>query len=188
MTQPSLTLTDGITLLSGKVFDFNNPEAAEINLDDIAIPLSNNCRYAGQLPLGRWYSVAQHAVNTSYIVPLEHAFTALLHDTAEAFTNDIVTPLKVAVPLFKQLELIIERDMARRFGFEFPLPPEVKLADLQMLGLEMKNIRGQDPKTWAILDGIEFDHLLPLVSLESWTPRQAYYNFISRFEELQADK
>lgn len=181
----SVQLTDGISLLSGEMFDFNNPDAAKVTLDDLAIPLANICRYAGQLPLGKWYSVAQHAVNTSLIVPKEHAFEALMHDTAEAMTNDIVTPLKVAVPIFKELEVTIESSMARRFGFQYPMSPAVVLADKQMLGLEMRYIRGQDTSQHAILDGIEFDHLLPLVDLTSNSPRIAHANFIRRYEELR---
>ena len=38
-------------------------------------------------------------------------------------------------------EQLIEADMAERFGFQYPLPPEVHLADRQMLALEMKYIR-----------------------------------------------
>ncbi len=177
-------LTDGITLLSGAVFDFNNPDDCDIVLSDIAIPLSNICRYAGQLPLGKWYSVAQHAVNVSRILPREFALTGLLHDTAEAFTNDIVTPLKVAVPLFKELEVKIETSILRRFDIQYPMPAEVHLADRQMLGLEMKYLRGHDPYAHAIMEGVEFEHLLPLVSLESWSPRLAYHNWMERYKEL----
>lgn len=177
-----MQLSHGITLLSGKVFDYNDPAKADVDLEDIATPLSNICRYAGQLPI--FYSVAQHAVNASYIVPREDAFTALMHDTAEAFTNDIVTPLKVAVPLFKELELRIESTMAEKFGFQFPLPPSVMLADKQMLGLEMQYIRGQDIREHAVLDGVEIEHLVDLVDLTSWSPRLARSRFIERFNEL----
>lgn len=179
-----MELKDGITLLSGKRFDYNAPGACAVEIEDIAQPLSQICRFAGQLPY--FYSVAQHAVNTSYIVPPQFAYTALMHDTAEAFTNDIPTPLKVAVPAFKALETDIEYAMGERFGFQFPLPAEVMLADRQMLGLEMLHIRGQDPRDHAILDGIEFEHLLPLVELQTWTPRLAYANFMRRYKELRA--
>lgn len=183
----SIALVDGITLLSGELFDYENPHLGAVSLDDLAIPLANNCRFAGQLPLGHWYSIAQHAVNASRIVEREFAFEALMHDTAEAFTNDITTPLKVRVPLFKEIEQKIESDMARRFNFRYPMTTEVRMADLQMLAIEMKYLRGQDPSAWAILDGIEFEHLLPLVDLNSKSPRVAYADFISRYEELKPD-
>lgn len=183
MTQ--LDLKDGITLMSGALFSYQDPAACEVTIEDIAQPLSNICRFAGQLPY--FYSVAQHSVNASYIVAPEFAYTALLHDTAECFTGDIVTPLKVAVPQFKELELKIEAVMAERFGFQFPLPPEVKLADLQMLGLEMEFIRGQDCSQHSVLNGIDYRSMefMPGVELKTWSPRQACANFIRRYEELR---
>jgi hypothetical protein len=178
-----MELKDGITLLSGKRFDYNAPGACPVEIEDIAQPLSQICRFAGQLPY--FYSVAQHAVNASRIVPPEFAYTALMHDTSEAFTNDIPTPLKAAVPAFKALEIDIETAMAKRFGFTFPLPIEVMLADRQMLGLEMALIRGQDTAEHAILNGVPFMHLQPLVELQMQTPRMAFANFMTRYEELK---
>src|SRR3954471_20188676 len=104
MTQ--IKMNDGIALLSGALFDYNNPDKSDVTLDDIATALSNVCRFSGHLPC--FYSVAQHLVNTSRIVAPEFAFDALMHDTAEAFTNDLPTPLKWALPIFKELEVKIE--------------------------------------------------------------------------------
>lgn len=184
MTDKQITLDDGITLLSGVVFNHTAPHLCEhVTVDDLARPLSNICRFAGQMPY--FYSVAQHAVNVARILPEEHQFTGLMHDTAEAFTNDIVTPLKHKVPLFREIEQLIEADMAERFGFQYPLPPEVHLADRQMLALEMKYIRGQDPTTWEHLNGIEFEHLRPKVWLHHMTPGEAYEAFMAMLQELR---
>src|SRR3546814_1473178 len=88
----AIQLSEGIGLLSGGMFDYSNPGKSSINIEDIARPLANNCRFAGHLP---WhYSIAQHCVNVSRLVPDDLAFTGLMHDTSEAFTNDITTPLK----------------------------------------------------------------------------------------------
>jgi len=178
----AMQLSEGITLMSGARFDYHNPSVGSVELNDLIQPLSNICRFAGQLPY--FYSVAQHLVNTSLIVPPEFAFEALMHDTAEAFTNDVPTPLKVQVPMFKEIEVKVESDMARRFGFAYPFSKEVMLADRQMLGLEMYLIRGQDPGDHAILDGIEFAHLAELVDLTSWSPRLAKRNWLARYEDL----
>jgi 5'-deoxynucleotidase YfbR-like HD superfamily hydrolase len=180
----AIPLTAGISMLSGSYFDYLNPDECPLTIDDIATPLSNICRFAGHLP--RFYSVAQHVVNCSYIVSPAFAFDALMHDTAEAFTNDLPTPLKTALPIFKELEVKIESAMSRRFGFTYPLAPEVKLADAQMLGLEATYVKELKEK-WAVLDGIEYEHLkdMPGVDLTSWTPRQAKANFIRRYQELR---
>lgn len=177
----SVPLTAGISMLSGSYFDYLNPDDSKLLIDDIATPLSNICRFAGHLPM--FYSVAQHSVNASLIVPEAFAFDALMHDTAEAFTNDLPTPLKTALPIFKELEIKIETSMSKKFGFTYPLSPEIKLADSQMLGLEAMYVKGLTEK-WAVLDGIEFEHLLPLVDLTSWTPRLAKKRWLDRFEDL----
>lgn len=179
MTSP-IQLDDGIRLISGQMFDYNNPGANEVDIEDIAIALSHICRFAGHLPYH--YSVAQHLYNTSMIVPSAHAFTALLHDTSEAFTNDIPTPLKVAVPAFKDLEIRIESEMGKRFGFEFPYPPEVKYADLQMLMAEKIHIK-KDFSHWACLDGVEMPPLENIILYEI-RPDQAYDLFMKRYDIL----
>lgn len=178
-----IQLSQGITLLNGQLFDFNEPGKIPVPIEVIANAAGNICRFAGHLP--RFYSLAQHLVNTSRIVPPEHAFTALMHDTSEGFTNDITTPLKAAFPAFKELETRIEAAMAEMFGFEFPYPPEVHLADRQMLGLEMRHIKG-DFEDHEVLRGIDFEYLLPLVDLTTWSPERAKRNFMQRYEELAA--
>jgi hypothetical protein len=176
-----VTLDQGIRLHSGTMFDYSNPAASDVTIEDIAHALSHICRFAGHID--HFYSVAQHAVNCSFIVPPEHAFTALCHDTAEAFTNDIPTPLKFAVPMFKELEVRIESAMAARFGFTYPLPDTVKTADLQMLQLEKNELKSTEGD-WEVLAGIESDHLRPFVDLSSWAPEHAKFEFLDRFKEL----
>jgi hypothetical protein len=177
-----------ISLLSGATFNYNKPEESDVTIEDLGNALSNICRYAGHLP--RFYSVAQHLVNTSRIVPVEMAFTALMHDTAEAFTNDLPTPLKWALPIFKELETKIESAMGNRFGFEFPYPPEVKEADTIMLMLEKHYVKGDD-SIWPRYEHWTIDKLEPylkLVDLDSWQPRRAKREFLERFHELTNGK
>lgn len=176
-----LALSAGIRLVSGNLFNYGDPRENNVLIEDLATSLGNCCRFAGHLPYH--YSVAQHSLNASYIVTPEFAFTALMHDTAEAFTGDIPTPLKYAIPLLKELEVVIEEAMSEKFGFQFPLPLEVKWADTQMLGLEKIYVK-EDHSWWAILDGIEFDHLLPLVDLSPMQPEMAAGLFLKRYYEL----
>lgn len=176
-----IQLNQGIALLSGSMFDYNNPEDSEVEIEDIATALANVCRFSGHLHY--FYSVAQHAVNTSYIVSPDLAFDALMHDTAEAFTNDLPTPLKIALPVFKDLEVKIESAMSKRFGFNYPLSPEIKLADLQMLKMEKEKIK-RDKSEWTILEGVETSHLVDKVELRMLTPPQARRWFLSRYYEL----
>ena len=175
-------MNDGISLLSGAMFNYTDPDASDVTIEDIATALSHVCRFAGHI--SRFYSVAQHVVNTSYIVAPEHAFSALMHDTAEAFTNDLPTPLKAALPVFKELEVSIESAMSRKFGFQYPLHPAVKLADLQMLKLEKDRLKDSS-EHWAILEGVEADHLRTLVDLSPMSSARARQLFLDRYEELR---
>lgn len=181
VTPPSLD-DQWIGLLSGAQFNYNKPEESDVTLDDLASALSNICRFSGHLPV--FYSVAQHLVNTSRIVPEELAFTALMHDTTEAFTNDLPTPLKWAFPVFKDLEVRTESAMAKKFGFMFPYPPEVKQADTEMLILEKLYVK-LDNRVWPNYENIKVDHLIHLVDLKPWQPCRAKREFLERYAELK---
>lgn len=174
-----------IGLLSGASMNYDEPEKSDVTLDDLASALSNICRFSGHLPC--FYSVAQHLVNTSRIVPIKLAFDALMHDTAEAFTNDLPTPLKWSLPVFKDLEVRIESAMAKRFGFNYPYDSAVKLADTQMLLLEKKYVK-LDDRYWPNFDGIEYEHLASFVDLKPWQPVRAKREFLERYEELTSGK
>ena len=178
----TVMLSHGITLLSGHLFDYSRPHECPVEIGDIAAALSKICRFAGHIH--QFYSVAQHAVNVSRIVPCQHALSGLLHDTSEAFTNDLPTPLKAAVPVFKELEIRIESAMADRFGFSYPLPDAVKTADLQMLAIEKEMLK-RDYSHWSVLDGIEIDSIRDIVDLTPWGPSYAEDMFLERYEELK---
>jgi hypothetical protein len=172
-----------ISLLSGGQFNYNKPEESDVTIEDIAAALSNVCRFSGHLP--RFYSVAQHLVNTSYLVRPELAFDALMHDTAEAFTNDLPTPLKWALPIFKELEVKIESAMGDKFGFTYPYHPEVKEADTIMLMVEKTYVKN-DRSVWPQYEHVKFEHAVanPKVDLQSWRPSVARNKFMMRYREL----
>jgi 5'-deoxynucleotidase YfbR-like HD superfamily hydrolase len=120
-------------------------------------------------------------------VPVEHAFTGLMHDTAEAFTNDLPTPLKWALPVFKELEVKIESAMGKRFGFAYPYPPEIKEADTIMLMLEKYYVK-EDDSVWPNYEMYTKRIISPYkrkVDLDSWQPRRAKREFLERFYELK---
>lgn len=64
-----------IKTFSGKHFYYDRINKDDIDINDIAVSLSNICRFAGHL--SHFYSVAQHAVLCSQLVPQEFAFEAL---------------------------------------------------------------------------------------------------------------
>lgn len=175
----------GIMMRSGAYFNYNDPAAFEGSIEDIAHALSNVCRYAGHCDY--FFSVAQHAVNASHAVARGHEFDALMHDTAEAVTGDITTPLKRAVPFFKELEMQIEAGMSKRFNFTYPLSEQVKIVDLQMLKLEREVLFPDATDHWAVLDGVEIESLRGLrgISMSPMGPSEAKQAFLRRYDELR---
>jgi hypothetical protein len=77
---------------SGKLLNILNPKEEDICIEDIAIGLSREGRFANQ---GKFhYSVAQHSIYCCAIVPKELKLEALLHDAAEAYLKDIPYGIK----------------------------------------------------------------------------------------------
>lgn len=166
-----------ITTYSGRHFDYLKPSIESINITDIAKALSHECRYTGQLE--RFYSVAQHCVECSYIVPKKFALEALLHDAVEAYCKDIPSPLKRLLPDYQRMEKSIDLIVRQKFNLPLAESPEVKRADLIMLATEHRDL-ANDGKDWPILKDI------PLLQrkLEALPSNIAFNRFIRRFEEL----
>lgn len=85
-----------IILPSGFTLDLMEPDATDMPIEDIAVSLSKQMRWAGATKVP--YSVAEHAVMCSYLVPKEHAFDALHHDDEE-FMGDDITPKKTVMAI-----------------------------------------------------------------------------------------
>ena len=83
-----------ITTFTGKKFYFDHIDPDQICIADIAHALSMLCRFTGHVH--QFYSVAQHSLLVDQQIngPPHLHLAALLHDAAEAYVNDLATPLK----------------------------------------------------------------------------------------------
>ncbi len=169
-----------ITTLSGSHFDYQNPNPASICISDIAQALSHECRFAGHLPA--FYSVAQHSVIVSYLVPPEFAFEALMHDAVEAYCKDIPAPLKRLLPDYQVVENRIDQVIRQKFKLPAVPSKEVKHADLVALATERRDFGLDDGTPWPILNGISPDKKV----IMAWPAYDACIVFIERFNELKA--
>jgi hypothetical protein len=168
-----------IQTYSNYKFDFVNLDTNIICIRDIAHALSNICRYTGHT--NEFYSVAQHSVLASHIVPEEDALTALLHDATEAYLSDISKPLKLLLPEYKVLEDRVWLKIAERFNLPGVLPVTVKQADIILLATEKRDLLGKGPEEWEIIKNIPCmeEEIIPL------SPREAETLFRERIYQIK---
>jgi hypothetical protein len=84
---------------SGRTIDLLTPRQADVDIDDIAWHLTQINRFGGACR--RPYSVAEHSVLVADIFSAVHPganpaakLAALMHDAHEAYTNDMLGPIK----------------------------------------------------------------------------------------------
>jgi 5'-deoxynucleotidase YfbR-like HD superfamily hydrolase len=113
-----------ISTYTGKKFSLTNPHLDDICIEDIAHSLSLTNRYNGHTEQA--YSVAQHSLVVSLLCPPELALEGLMHDAGEAYTGDIVRPLKRLLQPsqhdlnnhLEDIEYYIEAAIAEKFKLE----------------------------------------------------------------------
>lgn len=165
---------------TGRYFDFIDPKPDMIDILDIAWGLANSCRFGGQCL--SFYSVAQHSVIVSHLVPPADAFTGLMHDAAEAYIGDMVGPLKQLCPDFKAIEKRVEAAIADKYGLPTPFPATIKHADLRALRTEQRDLTSGHADSWNGLDAYP-----PMEArIVALSPENAAVAFLARFDALLA--
>jgi len=169
----------------------------DIVLGDIAHSLSSICRFGGHTE--NFYSVATHSVYVSrqleqhYVSDMPDDMRTsvlrwgLMHDAAEAYLGDIVSPVKNNMALYvdryledyKDVENDVLGKIATRFSLPWPVPQVVKAADTDLLSAEGKRFVESDSSAWDLPGArpVSFE-------IESMYPPEGKALFIARYEEL----
>jgi len=159
-----------------------DPDVSTISIIDVAHALSNQCRFLGHSRI--FYSVAQHSVFVSELVPPQDALWGLLHDASEAYLGDVPRPLK-KLPEFEQYR-IIERLTTKLICEIFGLPPQqpesVTHADLVALATEARDLMAPPPQPWNPMPPPSERHIVPI------SPKQAEHAFLERFWQLRGER
>lgn len=168
---------------SSELFNLSNPLAKGVNLFDIAHSLSRVQRFTGHLDHDETpdftYSVGQHSIMVSRLVSPEFALEGLLHDGAEAYVNDLSTPLKNKVgAAYKDIENGIHAAIAERFSIPTIMSPEVKVADRVALNAESSSLFPDDERLNQSNVNFAWMEIKPM------RPDEVRRAFLERFIEL----
>lgn len=168
-----------ITTGSGRFFDLLAPQEYDYDIEEIATSLSNLCRYTGHV--NTFYSVAEHSVLVSRLVPANLALCGLLHDASEAFVGDVSSPLKKLVPQYQEIENGVQKAIANHFDLPYPYPKEVHEADKKMYWSERQTVadNGVKDTLWH-----QDRRAARKVSALGMSPTMARRMFMSRYKEL----
>lgn len=167
-------------LFSGTRFWPVDPRPQDIALEDVAHGLARINRYNGHTRAS--YSVAQHSVLVSRLLPPELKLFGLFHDASEAYVQDIITPLKRLFRSYvEQFEEPVMEAVAKKFGFTMSEQERavVKRADLVMLATEVRDLVPAGYVTQGLTE-------LPLDEpiRACWDPLTAEFIFLEEFERL----
>lgn len=167
-----------IQTYTGRRFSPTNPITEAIVIEDIAHPLSMQCRFSGHVK--QFYSVAQHSVLVSYICDKADALWGLLHDGSEAYLVDIPRPIKRSGKFDNYLEFedIMQGAICNRFNLPKDMPASVKVADDLLLATEARDLMSPLHPEWTnMVEPLPFK-IVPL------PPAEAKALFLARFAEL----
>ena len=177
---------------TGKAIHVLDPREEDIDIVDIAHSLSLVNRFGGHTaccdeagrPCG--YNVGQHSYMVGMIVERTHPELSLaghLHDSSEAYLGDVIRPLKLVLPGYKEIEKKWERIIGRRFGLGdllTEMPDVIKRADNVMLATERRDLLSDGPghRRWTL-------HETPLPEkLVPWSAQESEVRFLERFKQL----
>jgi hypothetical protein len=167
---------------TGTVITPLNPDPGDVRIEDIAHALALQSRFTGHVR--KFYSVAQHCLLVSELLPEYLRLVGLLHDASEAYLSDIARPVKKTEPFataYRIAEEKLEKCVASAFDIPYPWPDEVKAADNIMGRAEARDLMNE-VFPWATF-GEDPPHEYEKV-IEPWGPDKAERKFLERYEEL----
>lgn len=153
-----------------------DPRPEEVDIEDIAHALSMQCRYGGHVR--HFYSVAEHSILVSRMVPREDALWGLLHDASEAYLSDVIRPVKRFLTNYKAIENRLMAVICERFGLPPEQPESVTWADNAILADERERVMGGEIAPWRL------EHGPTGVDIRCHAPVTARADFLHRFHQL----
>lgn len=165
-----------ILTFTGRVLNVLDPDPASICIEDIGEGLSKQCRFTGQT--GTFYSVGQHSVHGTELVPKDDKLWMLLHDASEAYISDFSRPLKYSLnglgEAYKDIEARLMEAILFAFGLPSEPPESVEKADSMMVWAEWEDLMPDFPHKEKKLAGERYPR--HIVGWEPWITRDRFFS------------
>lgn len=177
---------------TGRTYWPLDPRPEDVCIEDIAHALAHQARFNGMTQ--KYYSVAEHSVlcslqNTNANI----CFELLMHDAAEAYTGDLIRPMKM-IPeiraIWTPIEEMNEAVLAARFGLAFPhdanLKAIIKKVDMEVCQAELEQLmHGSEPNSAALMEG---EFTAAKITPNCMLPLEAKKWFLERFHLLNGKR
>jgi len=149
------------------------PTPEDICLEDIAQSLSMLCRFTGHCR--RFYTVAEHSIRVADLIyqktqDANAAFEGLMHDSPEAYINDMSRPLKIQLPEYRKIESQVWLAIAKRFGLKETHSELTKWADNVLVATEGRDLMGSI-EGWTLPEPPLEEHIEKLLTPRNRMPR-----------------
>lgn len=181
--------------VSGRKVNVSDPKPESIVIEDIAWALSRMPRFSGHTIPYIPYSVAQHCIRVAYeLAPHgpKIQLYGLLHDAAEAYINDLPSPVKHIPEIRAVISKLEDRLMSVIYeSLEISPPTEeeekiVKIADKNQQAVEAYNFMYSRGSDWNLPE-VSFKSLQefeqPLTSVEAYDKFLLFFNGLKNLSD-----
>jgi hypothetical protein len=190
-----------IRTVSGRDLDVGTMTPADIQVEDISLPLSRQCRFGGRL--SRHYSVAEHAVHVARVILMETrsatlAYKGLHHDDDEAFTVDVPQPVKYmpGMEAFRAEGKRVLEIVHAAFNIDPAYDPLIKAVDTRVCEWEQVLLLNTPEDVTVIIREIQgalvregdkpFVSVLNQLRFPCWPAEEAEFQFLAWHKVLKA--
>lgn len=164
-----------LSTYTGKALHLLSPEAAQIDIEDIAHGLAHQCCYNGHTR--HFYSVAQHSLIVANLVPPQERLAALLHDAVTAYFGGLARAMQQLLPDFPLIEQRLKAAISERFGFSGADTPAIQRAHLVAQVTEERDLLLP-----ASRHAVRQTHSVPIPRrIEPLSPEEAKGQFLTLF-------
>lgn len=175
--------TDGcFRTFSGKKFNILNPTTDMITPEDIARGLAHKPHYSGFSPM--YFSIAEHSLLVCELYDMcnpgdrKGQLQALLHDASEAYTGDMIKPIKNMLPNF----VLIENKIQSTIYSKYDIDPAERKAKIKEIDNRIQDIEADAFYHYEDLN--DNDKKVVDKWIKYLSPTDAYYAFWDRYDQL----